>query len=190
MPQPMPPSSRRPPPLSVHPLDAQALLAHAAVLDLPMWAPWPLPAGWLVTGHGHVGDATSARATVFVSGGPNPLGGDADMIVVAEEPGTGLGSWFAGLETPDPGPGFHAGSPHAKATVGGHPTSLWCVHTAASDRAAYAGEAAGRWLWVVLHPESAGALMMEELVFADVRDLGREVELFAYGERSGWLEEH
>jgi hypothetical protein len=30
---------------------------------------------------------------------------------------------------------------------------------------------------------------MEEIVLADVRDLGREVELFAYGERSLWLDE-
>jgi hypothetical protein len=107
---------------------------------------------------------------------------------VAEEPGTGLGSRFAGLATTDPGPGFNHGSPHVKATVGGHPTSLWCVPGAADDRAVYAGEAAGRWLWLVMHPETAGALTMEEIVLADVRDLGREVELLAYGERSRWLD--
>ena len=175
-------------PLHVHPLDPRALAEHAVVLDVPVWAPWPLPAGWVVTGHGHVGEVTRARATVFACSGPNPLGGTADMLVVAEEPGTGLGSRFAGLATPDPGPGFNHGSPHVKATVGGHPTSLWCVPSAAVDRAVYAGEAAGRWLWLVLHPETAGALTMEEIVLADVRDLGREVELLAYGERSRWLD--
>jgi hypothetical protein len=176
-------------PLHVHPLDARSLAEHATVLDLPVWAPWPLPSGWVVTGHGHVGTVTRATATVFVCSGPNPLGGAADMLVVAEEPGTGLGARFAGLDTSDPGPGFHQGTPHAKAMVGGRPTSLWCVPTAAADRAVYAGEAAGRWLWLVLHPETAGALMMEEIVLADVRDLGREVELFAYGDRSAWLDE-
>lgn len=181
--------SSRQVPLQVHPLDARSLLEHATILDLPVWAPWPLPAGWLVTGHGHVGTVLEPHATVFVCSGPNPVGGTADMLIVAEELGTGLGSRFAGLRSPDPGPGFNHGSPHAKAMVGGHPTPLWCVHTAAADRAVYAGEAAGRWLWLVLHPESAGALMMEEIVLADVRDLGREVELFAYGERSRWLDE-
>ena len=175
-------------PLHVHPLDARALAEHSAVLDQPLWAPWPLPAGWIVTGHGHVGTVLEARATVFVCSGPNPLGGGADMIIVSEEPGTGLGSEFAGLDSPDPGPGFNHGAPHVKAMVGGHPTSLWCVPRAAPDRAVYAGEAAGRWLWLILHPESAGALTMEELVLADVRDLGREVELLAYGERSRWLD--
>jgi hypothetical protein len=174
--------------LHVHPLDARALVEHAVVLDLPLWVPWPLPSGWLVTGHGHVGQAHRTRGTVFTCSGPNPFGGSADMVVVAEEPGTGLGSRMAGLDRLDPGPGFDSGAPHAKASVGGHPTSLWCVPTAASDRAVYAGEAAGRWLWLVIHPQIAGALMMEPIVLVDVRDLGREVELFAYGERSRWLE--
>jgi hypothetical protein len=176
------------PRLHVHPLASRALAEHAVILDVPVWAPWPLPAGWLVTGHGHVGTVTQARATVFVCSGPNPLGGTADMLVVAEEPGTGLGSRFAGLDSTDPEPGFNHGSPHVKATVGGHPTSLWCVGGAAIDRAVYAGEAAGRWLWLVMHPETAGVLTVEDLVLADVRDLGREVELFAYGERSRWLD--
>ncbi|MGH3367544.1 MAG: DUF6758 family protein, partial [Nocardioidaceae bacterium] len=100
----------------------------------------------------------------------------------------GLGSRLADLGAPDPGPGFHHGTPHAKALVGGHPTSLWVVPISADDRAVYAGEAAGRWLWLVMHPASAGALMMETLVLADVRELGREVELLAYGDPSPWLE--
>lgn len=175
-------------PLHVHSLDARALADHATALEMPMWAPWPLPAGWLVTGHGHVGSVRGSPGTVFVCSGPNPLGGSADLMVVAEEPGTGLGSRLAGLASSDPGPDFGHGAPHAKATVGGRPTSLWCVHTAASDRAVYAGEAAGRWLWLVLHPVTAGALLMETLVLADVRDLGREVELLAYGGRSPWLD--
>ncbi|MGH3365576.1 MAG: DUF6758 family protein, partial [Nocardioidaceae bacterium] len=59
-------------PLHLHPLDARALAEHAAVLDLPLWAPWPLPAGWLVTGHGHVGEPGQTRATVFACGGQSP----------------------------------------------------------------------------------------------------------------------
>jgi hypothetical protein len=110
------------------------------------------------------------------------------MLIVAEEPGTGLGSRFAGLDSSDPEPGFNHGSPHLKVTVGGHPTPMWCVGSAATDRAVYAGEAAGRWVWLVMHPETAGVLTVEELVLADVRDLGREVELFAYGDRSRWLD--
>ncbi|MPZ59989.1 MAG: hypothetical protein GEU93_01580 [Propionibacteriales bacterium] len=165
------------------------MASHAAGLMLPLWTPWPLPSGWQVAGHGHVGDPANGRATVFACRGPNPVGGeDAELLVVAEEPGTGLGSRLAGLSSPDPGPEFGFGMPQAKVLITGRPTSLWWVSSAAPDRAVYAGEAAGRWIWLILHPESAGALLMEELSLADVRDLGLEVELLKYGDLSPRLQ--
>jgi len=42
-------------------------------------------------------------------------------------------------------------------------------------------------LWLILHPESADTLMMERLSLADVRALGHEVELLAYGSLSSRL---
>ena len=66
---------------------------------VPVWLPWPLPAGWLVTGFAGAGDErTGTRACAVALSGPNPLGGPAEMLVVAEEPGIGLGAALAGLD--------------------------------------------------------------------------------------------
>ena len=66
---------------------------------VPAWLPWPLPAGWLVTGFVGAGDErTGTRACAVALSGPNPVGGPADMVVVAEEPGIGLGAALAPLD--------------------------------------------------------------------------------------------
>lgn len=178
-------------PLQVFAPDAQVLTEHAQLLGLSLWIPWPLPSGWQVAGHGYVGEPVDAAATVLACRGPHPLGSEAevaDLLVVAEEPGTGLGSALAGTSSADPGPDVGRGSPHIKTSVGGRPTSLWWVPSAAPDRAVYAGEAAGRWLWLVLHPDSAGVLVAEGMQLADVRDLGHEVDLLPYGNLSPRLD--
>lgn len=154
------------------------LSAHSRI---PVWLPWPLPHGWIVTGAGHAGSKSEGvRATVIACGGPDPLGGAGELLIVAEEPGVGLGARYAGLPGPDPGTAFGRGGPHAKVEAGGHPGSLWHVATA-PDRAAYAGEAAGRWLWLVFYPDTAGSLLLESLELADVRALGHEIELLGFG---------
>ena len=82
---------------------------------VPVWLPWPLPVGWLVAGFAGAGDErTGVRACAVALAGPNPLGGPADMVVVAEEPGVGLGAALAGLDSVDPGAGFclRAGDRH------------------------------------------------------------------------------
>lgn len=148
---------------------------------VPLWVPWPLPAGWLVTGVGHAGaDAQGASATVLACSGPNPLGGPADLLLVAEEPTVGLGASYAALAGADPGETFDGTPPHAKVQVGGHPVPLWNL-PGPVDRAVYVGEAEGCWLWLILHPASAGALLAERLRLADVRDLGAEVEMVPFG---------
>ena len=171
-------------PLRVFAPDARTLSDHASALRLPLWIPWPLPSGWQIAGHGYVGD--DATGTVLACRGPNPMNmvDIADMLIITDEPGTGLGGTLAGLDGSDAGPGFGTGSPHAKAFVGDRPTSLWWVKEACTDRAVYAGEAAGRWLWVILFPDSAGAMMAEPLVLAEVRELGREVDLLPFGNLS------
>jgi hypothetical protein len=151
----------------------------------PMWCPWPLPPGWTVTGVAWAGDdRTGVRATAVACSGPAPLGdGPADLVLVAEEPGVGLGNRFAGIKGPDPGallatvmggaqqPGRrppHA-APHAKIRAGGHPTPLWSVESE-SDRSAYAGEARGMWLYAITWPASAGYLLAEDLVLHDLTE--------------------
>ena len=74
-----------------------------------------MPLGWLVTGLTYAGDdRTGPRATVLVCSGPAPLGGAADLMILAEEPGIGLGAHFAGLAGPDPGDRFMSGPPFAQ----------------------------------------------------------------------------
>lgn len=41
-------------------------------------------------------ERTGARATAVALAGPSPLGGPADLVLVAEEPGVGLGARLAG----------------------------------------------------------------------------------------------
>jgi hypothetical protein len=147
----------------------------------PLWLPWPLPPGWLVTGVGHAGDErTGIRATVVACSGPNPLGGAGEMVLVAEELGVGLGARYAGLPGPDPGYGFDTRPPAAKVDAAGHPTPLWVID-GTGDRAVFVGEARALWLWAVLWPDTAGHLLAEELALADVRDLGHEIDMLPFG---------
>ena len=149
------------------------LLADAKV---PVWLPWPLPDGWLVTGFAAAGDDRSgARACVVAVSGPSPVGGLGEMLLVAEEPGVGLGARLAGLPGPDPGEGFATGPPHATVRYGHHEFPLW--HVEAPGRAAFAGEVLADWLWVVLWPDTAGVLLIEGLTLRDLRDPGQDLDL-------------
>lgn len=177
--------------LEVFAPEAHLLAEHAQTSRLPLWTPWPLPSGWQLAGHGFVGDVSDSRATVLATRGPHPLGADAevaDLLVVAEEPDTGLGAALAGLRASDPGAEVGRGAPHLRTSVAGHPASLWWIPSGSPDRAVYVGEAAGCWLWIILVPGSAGALVAEDLNLSDVRDLGREVDLVPYGNVSPWLD--
>ena len=70
---------------------------------------------------------------------------------------------------------------HAKVLAAGHPTPLWTVPGTPEDRTAFAGEAAGLWLWAVVWPEQTGLLMYDEMVLTDLRDAGAEVDLVPCG---------
>jgi len=144
---------------------------HAAV---PLWCPWPLLPGWMITGVGWAGDERSGgRATALACSGPSPLGGGpADVLLVAEEPGIGLGARFAGIDGPDPGPDLDrafASMAHARIKAAGHPTPLWAV-AAPADRSAYVGEAKGTWLYAVAWPASAGYLLADDVILHDLTE--------------------
>jgi hypothetical protein len=157
----------------------RGLLRNAVV---PVWLPWPLPTGWLVTGFAGAGDdRTGTLACVVALSGPNPVGGLGEMLLISEEPGVGLGARFAGLPGADPGEEFACGPPHAVAQFGKHEFPLW--HVDAPDRAAFAGEVLGNWLWVVLWPDTAGVLLVETLPLRDLRDPGQDLDL-PYGAAS------
>ena len=72
-------------------------------------------------------ERTGARASAVALSGPNPLGGPADLLIIAEEPGVGLGAGLAGLPGPDPGDGFARRAPHATVKVANHEAPLWVV---------------------------------------------------------------
>ena len=132
--------------------DWPGLTRNAAV---PVMTPWPLPDGWLVTGFAAAGDERSGtRAAAVALSGPNPVGGPAEMLLISEELGVGLGAHCAGLEGPDPGRDFPSCQPQAQLEYGNHEFPLW--HVDAPDRAAFAGEVLGNWLWVLLWPDTAG----------------------------------
>lgn len=167
---------------------ATVLRSLAEQSPVPVWLPWPLPRGWVVTGVLTAGDnVTGVRASAAALGGPNPLGGPAEIVLVAEEPGVGLGARFAGLSGPDPGP-VGQGIPYVRLQADGHPTGLWLVPSDA-DRAVAVGESQGCWLWMVLRPATAGALLVEDLALADVRLLGDEVDVLPFGALTPWLTE-
>ena len=161
---------------SVHPLHlvtrpvADAVRKVAGIAGVPLWAPLPLLPGWIVTGLATAGDERSpAKATVLALAGPSPLGGPADLLLVAEEPGVGLGARFAGLDEVDPGL-VAVGAPDAKVEAAGHPTALW-RSPSAEDRAAFVGEAMGVWLWAVLWPPAAELVLLEHVILHDLRDV-------------------
>ena len=163
---------------AVHPVQpvvqptTELVHAVATTAGVPVWVPWPLPRGWLVTGLVSAGDErTGARATALGCSGPAPLGGVAELVLVAEEPGIGLGARFAGLDGPDGGGVLDSRPPDAKLDAAGHPTALWEL-SSAEDRAVYVGEALGCWVWAVIWPGSAGFLLIDDFSLRDVRDSG------------------
>jgi hypothetical protein len=166
----------------VHPLlpqfspSADGLEGLLRLAKVPVWLPWPLPVGWVVTGFAGAGDErTGSRASVVALSGPNPLGGAGDLLVIAEEPGTGLGAGLAGLDTVDPGAGFAVDPPSAAALFENRDVPLWLVDT--PDKAVFAGEAKGCWLWLVLWPETAGSLLIDPLELRDLRDPWQDLDM-------------
>jgi hypothetical protein len=137
---------------------------------VPLWMPRPMPHGWVCSGVAYAGDERSgACATVTALSGPSPLGGAAELLIIAEEPGVGLGSRHGGLDEPDPGAGFDGGTPDAKVIAASYATALWSV-PGHDDRAVFVGEAKGLWLWAVVWPATAGVLMYDDMSLTDLRD--------------------
>lgn len=172
------------PPYTVVPRPGPEALDHVLQrAKVPVWLPRSLSAGWVVSGFACAGDdREGARAVVSALTGPSPLGGAAELVVVSEEPGVGLGARHAGLPGPDPGDGFGNGAPEAKLEAAGHPTPLWSL-PCDGDCAVFVGEAKGLWLWMLVWPAAAGVLLYDALALDDLRDGYVEAEL-AFGSLS------
>jgi Family of unknown function (DUF6758) len=150
----------------------------------PAFLPWPLGPGWRVSDFAYVEGLAGARATMTCCSGTSELDGPVDLVVVAEEPATGLGARCAGL-TGDPGPEVGRGPAAAHVRLDGHPTALWSLSTSGADadfdRSVVVGEAHGRWLWLVLRPASAMLLLGEDRTFRDVSAAGPALVELEFG---------
>jgi len=154
---------------------AEALDHVTRLAKVPVWRPVGLGAAWGCSGVAFAGDERDgARATVTASSGPSPLGGPADLLLVAEEPGVGLGAHLAGMSGVDPGERIASGSPDGRVVAARHPTALWPmsaapIESSESDRAAFVGEAMGFWLWLIVWPAPAGVLVYDGVELVDHR---------------------
>jgi hypothetical protein len=165
----------------------------AAAAGFPTYLPWPMSPGWSVTDFAVVGDPGAGRAwaTATCVSGTSELDGPVDAFVVAEEPGTGLGSRCAAMDRSDPGREVGEGQPAARVRIGSQTVPLWVVSTSGSDdrfdRSVFAGEADGRWLWLVLRPASAMLLLRDDWILRDVSGIGPPlVEMPFGGPRPVW----
>lgn len=152
----------------------------------PTLLPWPMSPGWSVTDFAVVGDDPQrARATMTCCSGSSDLDGPVDVLIVTEEIGTGLGGRCAGTGRDDPDPEMGAGASVVRVRVDGQLVKLWPVSVSSSsgdwDRSVVAGEAAGRWLWMVLRPASAMLLLRDDWILRDVSGLGPHLVELPFG---------
>jgi hypothetical protein len=166
--------------------DAFVLHLRAAG-DFPTYLPWPMGPGWAVSDFAvTTSDAGRPVGTLTCVSGTSELDGPVDVFVVAEEPATGLGARCAGLPGDDPGREVGDGVPPVRIRIGSVSVPLWAVSTsvrglAELDRTVLAGEASGRWLWIVLRPASAVLLMRDEWILRDVSGLGPPLVEMPFG---------
>lgn len=152
---------------------------------LPTWLPWPIAPGWEVTDFGYVAPEGGTPRAAFAScAGPSDLDGVVELTVVTEEPGVGLGARAAGVPFTDPGQDTMAGPPAARLRIDGSSVPVWAVSTSDVpgdlDRSVFAGEAQGRWVWLVLRPASAALLLQDMWALQDVSGLGPELVVLPF----------
>lgn len=160
----------------------------------PTYLPWPLGPEWHISDFALVGTG-SIRATLTCVSGATALDGPVDVIVISEEPGTGLGARVIGMTDRDRD-AFEAavagGPPEVKVRLSSHAVGLWPVPILRQqegseewDRSVLLGEAEGRWLWLVLRPASALLLLREEWILRDVSDSGPQLVEVPFGGQPG-----
>jgi hypothetical protein len=150
------------------PAESHHLVDAASSSGVPVWVPWPMPAGWTVGGVRRAGGTGPDRAVAIALIGSGVAARQVELVVVAEEPGVGLGASYAGLDTTDPGPEVASLPVDATVQTGGRQTPLWSLPV--SDRAVYVGEADGRWLWLIAWPVNEWMIVHDRLRLVDVRD--------------------
>ncbi|MDO7867447.1 DUF6758 family protein [Nocardioides jiangxiensis] len=163
-----------------------SMVEHLArTAGFPTYLPWPLATGWRVVDFGAVGEAGRPRATLASVQGISPDDGGVSLTTVAEEPGCGLGARVAGTVCSDPGAEIADRPADARLRVGGSTVPLWTVSThdasAELDRSVLAGEADGRWFWLVVRPASALLMVHDIGHFADASSIGAPLLAVPFG---------
>lgn len=167
--------------------DYDAFAEHLVLSrPLPTWLPWPLPPGWQVTDFGCVAvEGREAQATFASCTGPSDLDGVVEVTVVTEEPGVGLAARCGQVPHTDPGRDAVVGPPPARLRVEGASVPMWVVPSSEGgdtlDRSVLAGEARGRWLFLVVRPASAALLLPELGTLTDVSELGPQLVALPFG---------
>ncbi|MFZ2504455.1 MAG: DUF6758 family protein [Nocardioides sp.] len=173
--------------------DFVAHLARAG--SLPSLAPFPLGPEWAIADFGVVGHQGAPRGSYVACGAVTETDGPVDVVVVAEEPGIGLGARIAGLGGRDVGADLLRGPATTRLQVDRHTVSMWAlppVERLGPDAASalgigvLVGEADGRWLWFITRPATA-ILMRPEWSLADLGQMGPALlDLSFEGMRWSW----
>jgi hypothetical protein len=163
-------------------------LIHRVSRDsrVPVWVPHPMPEHWVLSGLQWAGDEVSGTvACVVAVSGPHPMpevvdeDPSADLMLIAEQPGIGLGAHLAGLHGVDAGPLLQEKVLHDPAEIkldaGGHEVPLWSVPV--ESGIAYVGEASGVWLWLLAWPATAAVVLLTRFSLIDMRERGEDVDL-------------
>jgi hypothetical protein len=154
---------------------------------LPSWLPWPLPAGWQVSEFGCVGGEGQVPQASFVTCyGPHDVDGVVELTVLSEEPGVGLAARCGRVDHSDPGREAAEEPPLARVRLESGTAPVWVVSTSdaggeALDRIVLAGEALGRWLWLVLRPGSAALSLPHMPPLVDVSGFGPALVSLPFG---------
>ena len=144
---------------------------------VPVWLPWPLPAGWFLAGFAWAW-VMSAPVSAPARWRCRARTRSAAPLTWWSSPRNRVSAWARdgpGLDSVDPGAGFATAPPVATASFGKHDFALWQVDS--PDLAVFAGEIKGYWLWLVLWPETAGVLLVEPIALRDLRDPGQDLDL-------------
>ena len=165
-----------------------------AARDFPTYLPWPMGPGWAVSDFAVVTESDGVPvATLSCVSGTSELDGPVDALLVVEERGVGLGARCARLPADVADRELRRQPPAVRVRIGRMARPLWTVSTSTDpttpelDRTVLAGEAAGRWLWVVLRPASAVLLMRDDWILRDVSGAGPQVLAMPFaGPRPGW----
>jgi len=159
--------------------------------DLPTYLPWPMSPGWTIADFGCVASEERAVATVTTTVGSSDLDGPVEVTLVSEDPGVGLGARCARARYADPGSQVGVGQPAIRVRAAGRTLPLWSVDSGPDDdplaQSVFAGEAEGRWLWLVIRPAAAALLLRDDWLLADVTGFGPQaLEMPFGGARPTW----